>query len=135
MMRYMFCFLILLFALPANAENVFYCQTELATGFKKKNNTWGQYSFVKDRYTIKFKNEFTELYGLDESRPYKCVRAWHDPSRSTVNCTSGYLSGEFFNFNIDQKRFLSLTGSDHGYLNNDTDADTNVMRAGTCVKF
>lgn len=122
------------------AENVFYCQVELAVGFYKEDGSWRTSTFNNVRYTIKFNNDYSKLYGLDENRSYNCVPSYsHKPE--ALACFSGYTNGQTFIFHKDTKRFVNSSpkagsgyaahGNDSGYAANDTD----VIEGGTCTKF
>ena len=54
--------LILLIPNLVMAENVIYCQDELATGyFKNENGVWKTSDFKLERHTIKFNDDYTYL--------------------------------------------------------------------------
>ena len=115
------------------ADTVFYCQSDLTTGFIKKNDTWQSSDFADERYTIKFRDEYRKLEGL-EDRPFDCVWAY-DNRRilNTVVCTSGYRNGLYFHYNFETKRFLYLLGTVAGYTADM--GDTNTIEIGTCKDF
>ena len=115
------------------AEIVLYCQEELLTGFLKDGENWRTINFKKERYTIKFNNDYSELYGLDESRPYICSSAYtHAPD--ALACLSGFFNGQSFIFNKRTKRFVfSFSKLNAGYDIDGTDTDT--MTIGTCKIF
>ena len=56
----------------AKADEVLYCQSELATGLDKENGTWREASFKGKRYTIKVIDDFEKIIGLYEDTPYPC---------------------------------------------------------------
>ena len=56
----------------AQAENVLYCQAELATGFAKVDGIWKEASFHPEWWTLKFNEDFTLLTGLDLYDGYFC---------------------------------------------------------------
>lgn len=124
------------FSFNLKAETVLYCQSELHTGFIKKGGKWRTSEFKLNRYTIKFNNDYSELYGLDEWRPYICSSPFEDiPGASdALACLSGYSNGESFIFNKKTKRFVfSSPKISAGYDSNLTDTDN--LEAGTCEKF
>lgn len=126
--------LAVLLGAPAQAETVLYCQSELETGFIKKNGAWITTKFKTYRWTVKFNNDFSQLSGLDEGRPYLCDWAYGRKSLGTVVCLSSYENGENFIYNVNKKRFLhSRPSAATGY---DADGkDTDSFFAGTCKKF
>ena len=129
-------FLFLVGSPLANAEQVFYCASELATGIYKDNKTgkWRPAKFQQERYTIKFNDVFTELTGLDQIASYRCESAFYNISDILV-CFSLQQNGLMFQFNKTTLRFLYLATAVRGYLYDIKDSDTNVMYAGTCKKF
>ena len=118
---------------PVQAETVFYCQSELGTGFMKKpNGTWETAKFKNERWTIKFSNDYKKLYGLDKNRPFNCnVPFVQTPN--TIVCLSGFGLGETFSFGKVSLRFLFATPLPAGYIEGGT--DTSNLYAGTCQKF
>ncbi len=48
----------------AKADEVFYCQSEVATGLNPENGTWRTRNFTPQRYTIKFSSDYTIMRGL-----------------------------------------------------------------------
>ena len=63
----------ILFAPSIKAENVLYCQSELVTGFVKKNGAWKNGNFATDRFTVKFNDDFSLIEGgLPNSSPMEC---------------------------------------------------------------
>ena len=122
----------LLSSLSIKAETVFYCNSELATGVIKKNGSWKVTNFKPSRWTIKFNNNYSELYGLDKDRPYLCSPAYqHTPN--LLACLSGYENGQSFMFNKIESRFLFNSSSIEGYVHDNS--DTNVLFVGSCSKF
>ena len=119
---------------PALAETVLYCQSELATGFKKKNGVWKTVKFKEYRWTVKFNKDFSQLFGLDKRKPYLCNWAYDDKSLGTVVCLSSYNNGENFIYNVKKERFLQTRiSAGAGYDIDGT--DTEALLAGTCKKF
>ena len=123
------------FSFNLKAETVFYCESKLGTGFIKKGGKWRTSDFILDRYTIRFNNDYSLLYGLDERRPYICSSAYANIP-DALACLSGYSNGESFLFNKRTKRFVfsspSLGG---GYDSNLTNPDTDTLKAGKCKNF
>ena len=73
---------VVLFSSTLRAETILYCQSDLVTGFMKSNDSWQSSNFKSDRYTIKFRDEYKILEGLEE-RPFDCV--WAYENRSILN--------------------------------------------------
>lgn len=115
------------------AEIVLYCQSELSTGFFKDGQSWRPSDFKNKRHTIKFNNDYSKLYGLDDNRHYLCSPAYQT-SPNTLVCLSGYSNGETFIFNKKTKRFVfSSPKATTGY---DSDGpDTDTISIGNCKKF
>ena len=123
----------------ANAEQVYYCSDELATGFIKDEKTgkWTAGDFERERFTIKINDDYTKLDGLSKtswycSKPYD----WDSPQiKNMIVCYPEFNSGSLFSFDFKTLRFLLLRGSLLGYVGNSKGSDTNIMLAGTCQKF
>ena len=122
----------------ANAEVVFYCTEELSTGIVKTRGVWKEVSFRLKRHTIRFNDDYTELYGLDTTtwdckQPYPGVR----DTKSLRVCYPWRITGEVFSFDKKSLRFLFVSGFLTGWIlqDNYNDPDTNSMTAGTCKKF
>jgi len=61
----------------ANAEQVYYCMDELATGFKKINSSvWKSGAFKEQRHTVKFNDDHTKLIGLSGKLAWDCKTPW-----------------------------------------------------------
>ena len=113
------------------AENVLYCESELAVGFIQKNGIWKESFFVKNRFTINFNNAYTKLKGLDEYKDFTCSKVY--TSIENVYCISDWLDGVSFQYNPLNNRFKYMRPSAAGFLMK-TD-DTDIMYAGTCKSF
>ena len=123
-----------LFSTNLKAETVLYCQSELTVGFVKDEGSWRTGNFGEKRYTVKFRNDFSRLDGISE-KPWKCSWAWNDSKYGIVNCVHPFNNGEYFHYNKDLKRFMFLSTSSTGYLEDMEKADTNNIKAGSCKKF
>ena len=123
----------------ANAEQVYYCASELTTGFNKDKKTgeWERREFKVQRYTIKFNDEYTKLDGLDEFGSWKCKKVYggHEEFKNVRICVPDLQSGMLFQFDYLTLRFLYSQTPVSGYLGNSHNADTNGIIAGTCQKF
>ena len=66
--------LLLLLLLPnlVMAENVIYCEDELATGISKDHRVWKTIELELERHTIKFNDDYTKLEGLSAFYPMSC---------------------------------------------------------------
>jgi hypothetical protein len=123
----------------ANAEQVYYCTSELATGIikDKKTGKWKKGNFKEQRYTIKFNDDYTKLDGLDKNTWY-CLKPydWNFPEiKNMIVCYHQFNGGSVFSFDFKTLRFLSSAAHLMGYVENTKDPDTNIMNAGTCQKF
>ena len=116
---------------PALAETVLYCQSELAAGFVKQNGTYRESSFQQNRYTIKFKNNYSLLLGL-ESDQFKCSAPYVILPNMIVCRNAPYLTATFI-YNKSSQRFTFSNLGIGGYVMNAT--DTDVLFAGTCKRF
>ena len=70
----------------ANAEQVYYCTSELNVGILKDGNTgkWRKGNFTEERYTIKFNDDYTKLDGLDKSTWY-CLKPYDRVFSQIIN--------------------------------------------------
>ena len=115
------------------AENVMYCQDELATGIVKENGVWITNNFNLERYTIKFNDDYTKLEGL--AFPYKCSQifgASNDQAR-LISCRSIVGTSDTFIFNKLSKRYQYYSMSPFSFVENGP--DTSNFSAGTCEAF
>ena len=112
----------------AKADEVLYCQSELATGMAKQNGTWVTGSFQLKRYTIKVSGDFEKLIGILENETFDCRVPYEWNPEQTV-CQ--HESGMSFFYDKSSKRFLLSFTNVSTYLTSDTPA----LYAGTCQKF
>ena len=54
----------------AEADEMLYCQSELATGLSKQDGTWKTYDFPNEGWTIKGINDFEAVVGLFEKEAF-----------------------------------------------------------------
>ena len=125
-------FLLFLGSPFANAEQVYYCASELNAGIlkDKKTGKWKKGNFEEDRYTLKFNDDYTKLDGLMQQ--YYCLKptGYKD---TLIVCYENDNGGGVFSFDKEKLRFLLLRGSLFGYVSNE--GDDNWITAGTCKKF
>ena len=71
----------------ANAEQVYYCTTELNTGIikDKKTGKWRKGNFGQERYTIKFNDDYTKLDGV-ENGTMKCHTPYQGIVKGIIVC-------------------------------------------------
>lgn len=136
-MKKIFLFVILfngvLLSSALKAETVFYCQEEVVGGLINDNDAWRTGNFKPARHTIKFNNDYSKLFGLDEQVPFNCAPPYgHAPY--AIACLSGYSNGESFIFNKTTKRFVFSKPSPNGGFDING-RDTDTIAGGTCVKF
>lgn len=120
-----------LFSTNLKAETVLYCQSELGTGFIKEGGVWRESSFKRERFTLKFNDDFSVLEGVTY-KPMECsIQYSHKPN--LVFCVHSWGAYETFIYDKTSKRFLFSDSSSGGYVYNGTDTDN--MFAGTCQSF
>ena len=113
----------------AKADEVLYCQTELAPGLaQREDGTWREGSFERKRFTIKVVGDFEEVIGFGNDEPVKCYNPFR---RSPNRIMFQEMSGNVYFFDKSSLRFLFSKASVSTYLK----PDTPVLYAGTCVKF
>lgn len=129
-------FLSLLMVSASLADTVLYCNTELSTGFAKKNNQWEIANFVDERYTIKFNTDYTVLSGLNKHFDFSCSTPAFENIQRIV-CIGNWDQGDVFTYNIDNNRFIYSDSMMFGFINgkNAQNPDTNSIHAGTCTNF
>jgi len=122
----------------ANAEQVYYCMDELATGFKKINSSvWKSGAFKEQRHTVKFNDDHTKLIGLSGKLAWDCKTPWIGLSKHSTErvCYPPSHNGELFQFNFKTLRFLYVNTPITGYVHNYGNSDSNAIEVGTCQKF
>ena len=117
----------------ANAEQVYYCASELNAGIIKDQKTgkWRKGNFEDERYTLKFNDDYTKLDGLSAVH-FNCFIPFGSMNTMRV-CYGNFNGGELFQFDKNTLRFFMLHGSIYGYLDNGV--DDNWITGGTCEKF
>ena len=131
-------FLLVLGSPFANAEQVYYCASEISTGIDKDEKTgmWEQYKFQSKRYTIKFSSDFSKLSGVDPMGGFMLCKTPHNNLKKynhLVVCYNTDNVGFVFMFDKKTNRFINSTAGILGYLSEGT--ATDVLYAGTCKKF
>jgi hypothetical protein len=127
----------LLLSTPAWAEEVLYCQSELATGLIKENGRWKQGSFKLKRFTVKFNDDYSVISGLPFG-DMLCKNPYNVSITPAIVCnidSSGYTVGITFNYNPTNKRFIYTSVAVGGYIDNSKNSDTDSIYAGTCQQF
>ena len=112
----------------AKADEVLYCQSELATGMIEKNGTWRTSGFEEKRFTVKVIGDFKKVKGLFAGRNFDCDIPYSSHKHQVV-CS--YKSGTSFFYDKITRRFLFANITTSTYL----DGDTPALFAGTCEKF
>ena len=88
----------------AKADEVFYCQSEAATGLALKDDgTWAVVTHATKRYTIKVVGDFEKIFGVTKDTGYSCevpLKYWA-PHRIACSDTDG----ETFFYDKQTKRF------------------------------
>ena len=116
------------------AENILYCESELATGFFKEDRAWIESGFNKKRFTVKFNDDYTKLEGISYA-PMDCS-IQYKTKPSTLFCV--HLEYEYKTFVFDRitKRFLFSSISSGSYVRDETNNnDTENLYAGSCQTF
>ncbi len=119
-----------LIATSAKAERVFHCHSEMATGFFKENGDWREGNFKNKKFTIRFSDDYTKVYGL-KLGGFKCSVPYPEQAPDTIACLAGY--GRAFLFEKKKFRFTFSAMNATGFLENGS--DTDVFYAGACEKF
>ena len=126
------CILSILFSNNLRAEIVLYCQSEIATGLFNENGNWTSGKFKLDRYTVKFNDSFSTLEGLTR-KPMVCTKSYPNQMPNRIFCVHQWGSHQTFQYDTVSRRFLYLTMSSVGYIENGNDTET--IEGGRCTKF
>ena len=122
-----------LIAPSIKAETVFYCNSELETGFAKINGSWETSTFKPIRLTIKFNDNYSKLSGINKFETFSCSVPYSFALNYLV-CSG--TTAEIFLFNKLQKRFVySFVKLYAGYDRDHPTPDNDVLYAGTCEIF
>ena len=113
----------------AKADEVFYCQSEAATGLFEENGIRKSSTFQLKRYTIKFSSDYTIMKGLRDD--YFCLNKPKSTIRNRHICRHLSDIGNTFIFDSQSKRFVFSTANFFTYF----DTATPTIEAGTCEKF
>ena len=127
--------IVLSFSTKLKAENVLYCESELATGFIFDEGKWKETSFKRERFTVRFNENFTKLEGF--YGPMTCFAPFnHKPN--FISCIETDFPYQPFLYHKQKKQFKFAQFSSAGYLSDAEDGndfDTDVMYLGTCTNF
>ena len=110
----------------AKANEVLYCQSDLATGMAKKNGKWITGDLELERFTVKVLNDFEAVMFRDKL--FACRVPF---SRYPKELVCHNEDGPTFVYDQSSKRFLYSQVNTLTYL----DTDTPFLAAGTCEKF
>ena len=112
----------------AQADEVLYCKSDLATGLYPDNGTWSGKGFKEKRFTVKVVGDFEKITGVLKNLMFECSVPFAHNSHQIV-CQSKY--GMTFLYDKISKKFLYTLVNTSTYL----DIDTPIIYAGTCQKF
>ena len=116
------------------AEEVYYCSDNHngANGFKKIDGQYKQVNFTPQKFKMKLQDDGNiaiENSHMESGKDlYLCSPVGYDHRSS---CENEYHSGELFNFNQDNGRYIWFSGFGYVFDNEDTVS----TRIGTCTKF
>mgnify|MGYP006120132811 CR=1 FL=1 len=124
--------LLLLLLIPnlVMAENVMYCQDELATGIVKKNGVWKSGNFILERHTIKFNDDYTKSDGFNKTM--NCNTPYGLIDKDLIFCISEFQNTTFVYNKITMRYTYSII-SQFSYIKNAK--DTSSLGAGSCEAF
>ena len=115
------------------AENVFYCQSELATGFAKDGEKRRIANFKLKRFTIKFNDDFSELRGVSSfGATFRCS-APYSAEPELLLCSIRDKPWELMSYHKRKKRFVVVSISSGGYVDEGSDSDN--IYGGKCENF
>ena len=120
----------------ANAEQVYYCASELNAGIikDKKTGKWRKGNFAEERYTIKFNDEYTSLRGLHKGMPWTCIKPYQGIFPDALTCIDKNNNGDFFSFDRKGLIFVLGRGSVNGFLFPIAKTEVELI-AGDCESF
>ena len=138
MKKFILSILVLIFVGSSivNAEKVYYCSGKLTTGFKMKDDgNWWVSKFEKERYTIKFDDEYTSLRGLHKGMPWTCIKPYQGFAfPDALTCFDKNNNGDFFSFDRKGLIFVLGRGSVNGFLFPIAKTEVELI-AGDCESF
>lgn len=121
------------------AGDVFYCTVSAAGGVGNPSGQWQTMSIPRDRLTVKFNDDYTEVLGADErwvEKPMTCVAAFNGSvktAKDVVFCVSQASHGVTFTFNRDNKRFARSLPTVLGWVTEKSSG--HGVEIGNCEKF
>ena len=127
-------FLSFLFSPDLKAENVLYCQTEVATGMSNSSGVWKETNFELVRFTIKFNDDYSILEGITKE-PMVCKKPYVNVLPSRVTCINELWLSNIFQYDIVSRKFSSVVVSAAGYVHDGENRDTDSIKGGRCEKF
>ncbi len=115
----------------AKAADEFICQSEVSTGFYKRNGTWKSENFKLKAFYLKVINDFEAITSV-ERIPFECQVPYPLSQPNQVVC--GDKSGLQFLYDKSSKRFLYSAIHTATYIDAD-EHEPPIIYAGTCEKF
>jgi hypothetical protein len=125
----------MLFTQTATANDVLYCQSELATGLLRENGRWQTSNFHLERYTIKFSDDFSFVTSSAfTGEKLNCHPHYLGTRKEIIKCDGVSFT---LSFNKESMRFVLVFVGGGGYIDHRTEtaSDTDNIYAGTCEKF
>ena len=115
----------------AKADDEFICQSELSTGFYKRDGTWKSGNFKLEAFYVRVINDFEAIISL-ERIPFECQVPYPLSYPHQVVCSDN--SGLQFLYDKSSKRFVYSAIHTATYIDSDKQ-EPPVIYAGTCKKF
>jgi hypothetical protein len=126
----------LLFATPAWAEMVLYCQDELAVGIQKQDGSFDARKFNLYRHTVKFDEKNMTLKGLKvgiASVTMFCSKTYKNTQPDLIFCVDAAESYFTFIFSTESLRYSYSQPYYTSWIRGGS--DTSHTSHGTCQKF
>ena len=121
----------------ASAEDVvFYCVSELSTGFTKKDGTWSESSFTPSRKTVKFSPAFDRLiWGGALGHEYRCKPGGR-PNTLICQIDEEERAVNILLYDKSTGRYVRSQVHEHSYLKGlQGISGGDWVTAGKCEKF
>lgn len=134
-MKFIFILFGLLISFSSYADEVLYCSSELGTGFYNESGSWQSSANLKpERFSVKVIENFASIQIGDAV--HNCSVFFVKDNRAYIcnNEFAGMDTGISFRYYPQTKRYIRISSSFYGYLNNESNFG-EVFSAGVCEKF
>jgi hypothetical protein len=129
-MKSIFVLLGLFFSFVSYAEEILYCNSEVATGFIREDGNWTERHFKPASFSIQAGENFK--YFKIEGRKFICHNPYDDEKETLVCERDIWANGLSFRYSKKTNRFIYIRSSVSGYIEDKEITDMEIMYAGRC---